>query len=34
VLLPGVSPPHIRLTDETKAMLLSAGREKDRSGPA
>ena len=26
VLLPGMSPPHIRLTDETKAMLLSAGR--------
>ena len=25
VLLPGMSPPHIRLTDETKAMLLSAG---------
>ena len=25
VLLPGMSPPHIRLADETKAMLLSAG---------
>ena len=25
VLLPDMSPPHIRLTDKTKAMLQSAG---------
>jgi hypothetical protein len=26
-LMPGVSPPHIRLTDETREKLLSAGRD-------
>ena len=24
-LLPGMAPPHIRLTDETRAMLLQSG---------
>ena len=32
VLLPNMSPPHIRMTDENKAMLLSSSRDGASTG--